>query len=184
MKAIFVDRDGVINKYPGDGDYVKSWEEFHFLPRVKPALKRLNQAGFQIFVISNQAGVSKGMYSREALDLLTENMLKALARSGVRISAVHYCTHQDKDRCACRKPETGLVDRVKAAAQKKGDAISLSESYFVGDTPRDIETGRKAGLKTILVFSGREKPENKKKWPLQPDSIAKDLYEAARIILK
>lgn len=184
MKLIFLDRDGVINQYPGDADYVKSWSEFSFIPRAKAALKRLAAAGFQIYVISNQAGVSKGVYSQEALDFITANMLKELAVAGVTLSGVRYCTHREEDRCPCRKPKTGLVDKVLSDMDAKDIKGELKESYFIGDTIRDIETGRNSGLKTILVFSGKEKPENKGSWPLQPEYTASDLFEAADIIIQ
>jgi len=184
MKVIFLDRDGVINKYPGDADYVKSREEFKFLPRVKLALRKLSDAGFQIFIVSNQAGVSKGIYPRENLDFITSSMLKELKDNGVIIAGVYYCIHRDEDNCSCRKPKTGLIDLALANLKERGIPLKLSGSYFIGDTTRDIETGKKRGLKTILVFSGKERPENKKKWPLQPDFTASDLFEATKIILK
>jgi histidinol-phosphate phosphatase family protein len=184
MKLIFLDRDGVINKYPGDADYVKSWQEFQFLPNAKSGLKELNAAGFQIFVVSNQAGVSKGSYSQEDLEEITVNMLKELEKDGIFITGVHYCTHRDEDNCPCRKPKTGLVDMVLDQLKEEGIPPQMDESFFIGDTTRDIETGKRCGLKTILVFSGKENPENKKSWLLQPDFTASDLLEAARIILK
>jgi histidinol-phosphate phosphatase family protein len=184
MKVIFLDRDGVINKYPGDADYVKSWKEFKFLPRVKPALKRLSEAGFKIFIISNQAGVSKGVYSQEDLDSITSRMLKELKDSGIAIAGVNYCIHRDEDNCPCRKPKTGLIDLALLKFKDKGLNVNLDGSYFIGDTTRDIETGKKRGLKTILVFSGKEKLENKNHWPIHPDFTASDLFEATKIILK
>ena len=132
MKVIFLDRDGVINKYPGDFQYVKTWEEFKFLPRVKASLKRLSHAGFKIFVISNQAGVSKGIYSKRTLDLITEKMLKSLG-CGVKISGVYYCTHQQDENCNCRKPKTGLVELAINNLKKEGAHILLDKSFFVGD---------------------------------------------------
>ena len=183
MRLVFLDRDGVINSYPGDSDYVKSWSEFHFLPGVKSGLKRLNDNGFQIFIISNQAGVAKGIYSREALDLITRNMLVELNSHNIRIAGVHYCTHRDEDQCSCRKPKTGLIDLAVAGLKDKGLKPELKKSYLIGDTTRDIETGRAAGLVTILVFSGKEKPDNKNKWPVLPDYTAPGLSEAVDFIL-
>ncbi|MFH0827225.1 MAG: HAD-IIIA family hydrolase, partial [Candidatus Omnitrophota bacterium] len=139
---------------------------------------------FRIFVISNQAGVSKGIYSQENLDEMTQNMLKELEGDGIHIDGVHYCIHRDEDHCSCRKPKTGLLDRVMSELQEKGFSLEIKESFFIGDTIRDMETGKKAGLKTILVFSGKEKPENKKSWPVQPDFTADSLLEAVPIILK
>ena len=183
MKVIFLDRDGVINKYPGDFEYVKSWGEFRFLPKVKHALKKLNQKGFKIFVVSNQAGVSKNVYSQEALDLITKNMLKELKDEGIKISEVYYCIHRQEDNCSCRKPNIGLLEKALNELKKEGHKVKLEDSFFVGDTIRDIETGIKAGLKTILVFSGKEKPENKGTWQYTPDFTARDLYEVVQKII-
>lgn len=180
--AVFLDRDGVINAYPGDLQYVKSWKEFSFLPGVKGALKELYNNGFKVFVISNQAGVSKGVYSQEALDEITAYMLKGLG--GPYISGVYYCIHRSEDNCACRKPKAGLVHRAVSESREKGLHIDIKRSFFVGDTIRDIQAGKAAGLKTILVFSGKEKPENKNGWQEIPDCTAKDFSGAANIILK
>jgi len=183
MKVIFLDRDGVINRYPGDFEYVKSWEEFQFLPKIKPALKKLNAQGFKIFVVSNQAGISKNVYSQEALDLITKNMLKELKDDAIEISEVYYCIHRQEDNCSCRKPNTGLIEQALNELKKEGYKVKLEDSYFIGDTIRDIETGKKAGLKTILVFSGKEKSENKNNWQVFPDFTAQDLYEAVEKII-
>jgi len=183
MKIIFLDRDGVLNKYPGDSDYVKSWSEFHFLPKVKASLKRLNDKGFKIFIISNQAGVAKGIYSQESLDLITQNMLKELNGYNINIAGVYYCTHREADSCSCRKPKTGLIDLAVAKIKDEGLEPQLNQSYFIGDTIRDIETGKAAGLVTILVFSGKEKPDNKDKWAILPDYTAQNLSRAVDLIL-
>jgi len=183
MKVIFLDRDGVINRYPGDSDYVKSWNEFKFLPEVKPSLKRLNDRGFKIVIVSNQAGVSKGIYTQETLDLISQNMLKELNDYKIDIAGVYYCTHREADNCSCRKPKTGLIDRAVAKLKEEGLESELNQSYFIGDTIRDIETGRAAGLKTILVFSGKEKPDNKDKRTILPDYTAKDISRAVDLIL-
>jgi histidinol-phosphate phosphatase family protein len=184
MKVIFLDRDGVINQYPGNFEYVKSWSEFRFLPDIEPALKKLNAHGFKIFIISNQAGVSKGIYSRKELDLITENMLKELESSDIDIAGVYYCTHLPEDNCACRKPKTGLIDMAIDKMRDEGLEIELCGSYLIGDSIRDIETGKSAGMKTILVLSGREKAGNKAHWKTLPDFTARDLPEAVELILK
>jgi len=178
VKAVFIDRDGVINEYPGDADYVKSWQEFRFLPKVKSALKRLSREGHKIFIISNQAGVSRGVYSQEALDLITKNMLEELKNDDIDIAAVYYCIHKPEDNCSCRKPKTGLIDLAIAGINESGLKIELANSYFIGDTIRDIETGKNAGLKTILVLSGKEKPQNKNSWQTLPDFVFPDLSTA------
>jgi D-glycero-D-manno-heptose 1,7-bisphosphate phosphatase len=177
MKAIFLDRDGVINRYPGDTKYVTSWEEFRFLPNAKKALALLTGKKYPIFVISNQAGVSKGIYSQDTLNDITNRMLKALEKSGARIDSVYYCTHRDEDNCSCRKPKAGLV---KLAV--KGKRINLKNSFFIGDTIRDVRTAKAAGCKSILVFSGKENPSNQDNWQTRPDFTFKNLCEATKFI--
>jgi D-glycero-D-manno-heptose 1,7-bisphosphate phosphatase len=184
MKAIFLDRDGVINKYPGDFQYVKSRDEFQFLPQAIAALQKLNAAGYKLFVISNQAGVAKKIYSQEELDAITAKMLTGLANAGVEISGVFYCTHLPDDNCACRKPKAGLVHQAIAELKKLGEEMDINQSYFIGDSEMDVQTGKSVGLKTILVFSGREKPENRKHWKYLPDITAAGLHQAAQMIIK
>ena len=179
MKAIFLDRDGVINRYPGDTKYVTSWKEFRFLPNAKKAIALFAGKKYLIFVISNQAGVSKGLYSQDTLNNITSRMLKALEKSGARISAVYYCTHRDEDHCSCRKPKAGLI---KLAV--KGKKIYLKNSFFIGDTIRDVRAAKAAGCKSILVFSGAEKPSNRDNWQTYPDFTFKDLYAAAKFITR
>ncbi|MFH0738968.1 MAG: HAD family hydrolase [Candidatus Omnitrophota bacterium] len=184
MKVVFLDRDGVINKYPGDKEYVKSWREFKFLPKVKSSLKKLNSRGYRIFVISNQAGISKRIYSQKSLDLVTKNMLKSLSAKGVVIDGVYYCTHRKEDNCSCRKPRTGLIDKAVNKLKKEGLAIERKKSFFIGDTIIDMQAGRLARLNTILIFSGKEKPQNKDNWETLPDYTAADLSKAVELILK
>lgn len=183
MKIVFLDRDGVINRYPGDRDYVKSWSEFHFLPKVKSSLRRLTARRFKIFIVSNQAGVAKGIYPQRNLDLITKNMLQELNDCKISILGTYYCTHLKEDNCSCRKPKTGLVDMALAKLKEGGLKPEFSHTYFIGDSLLDIETGKKAGIKTILVFSGKEKERNENTWTIQPDYTAKDLSEAIDLIL-
>lgn len=179
MKAIFLDRDGVINKYPGDRKYVTRWEKFRFLPRVKQAIARLAKNSFKIFIISNQAGVGKGLFSQETLDFITKNMLREIEESQGKIEAVYYCTHRKQENCSCRKPKSGLIQMAK---QKH--PLCLKSSFFIGDTIRDVYAAKAAGCKSILVLSGKEKLANRKNWETQPDSIFKNLYQAAEFILR
>lgn len=178
MKAIFLDRDGVINRYPGDTKYVTRWKEFSFLPKAKKAIAELHKNSFKIFIISNQAGVGKGIFTKRALDLITRNMLRQVKESGGRIERVYYCTHRKDENCPCRKPKAGLVDIIK-----KKYPIKLKDTFFIGDTIRDVHTARAAGCKSILVLSGKEKIANQKRWETQPDFIFKNLYSAAEFIL-
>lgn len=182
MKVLFIDRDGVINEYPGDTRYVTSWGEFCFLPNTKSALRKLTKSGYKIFVVSNQAGVAKGIYSKEELDRITNNMLKELGASGVKITGVYYCIHRDEDNCSCRKPKAGLLKKALKDHDIPEDV--LGNSFFVGDSIRDVQTGQSIGCKTILVFTGKEKAGNQTHWPVKPDFTAADLSEAVDIIIR
>ena len=178
MKAVFLDRDGVINRYPGDAKYVTKWEEFRFLPNTKKAIALLNKNKYKIFVISNQAGVGKEIYSQKALDTITKRMLIELKEFPATIDRVCYCTHREEDGCSCRKPKAGLI-----YLATKATSISIKDSFLIGDTIRDVLTARTAGCKSILVFSGKEKPDNSAQWEMQPDYVFANLYAAAKFIV-
>ena len=179
MKAVFLDRDGVINKYPGDRFYVTSLKKFRFLLHVKKAITLLAGKGFKIFVASNQAGVGKGVYAHKILKAITAKMLKEIERSGGRITKVYYCTHRKEAGCSCRKPKPGLLK--KAAREFK---ISLKGAYFIGDTIRDVLTAQAAGCKSILVLTGKEKLSNRNHWEAKPDFIFKNLLAAAKFLTR
>jgi D-glycero-D-manno-heptose 1,7-bisphosphate phosphatase len=182
IKLVFLDRDGVINRYPGDLKYVTRVEDFELLPNVKQALEKLTSAGFKLYIISNQAGVSKGQYSRQDLDEMDKAMTERLGNK-VKLSGIYYCTHRVEENCNCRKPKTGLIEDVFIGLRKQGLEADRQNSYFVGDSMVDMETGQAAGLKTILVFSGKEKPQNQLHWDRIPDFKADDLTSAAQIII-
>lgn len=181
MKVIFIDRDGVINKDPGgwtEHSYVTSWKDFYFLSGVKEALRLLTEAGYDIVIVSNQGGVSKGYFSTKALNDITENMLRALEETGAKIKKVYYCPHQDSDNCGCRKPKPGMF---RTAEEELG--IKAAGSYFIGDGRTDVEAGKAAGLKTVLVLSGKTSLDKIEEWQARPDHIFKGLLEAVRFIL-
>jgi D-glycero-D-manno-heptose 1,7-bisphosphate phosphatase len=178
MKTIFLDRDGVINKYPGDRLYVTSLRKFRFLPRAKKAIALLSGAGCRIFVASNQAGVGKGAYAQKTLDAITAKMLGDIEKAGGRITKVYYCTHRKEAGCGCRKPKPGMF---KLAA--KEFEINLKKAYFVGDTIGDVFTAQAAGCKSILVLTGKEKLSNQKNWEVKPDYVFKDLLAAAKFLI-
>jgi len=181
-KTIFIDRDGVINKDPGgwtEHNYVTSWKDFHFLPGAKAAIRVLNHAGYDIVVISNQAGVGRGFYSEEKLEFINRNMLDEIKRSGGRIKRTYYCIHRKDDDCDCRKPKTGLFGKAE-----KELGITARGACFIGDGVMDVAAGKKAGMRTMLVLSGKSRPGDIKKWKAKPDFVFKDLREAASFILK
>ncbi|MDD5692696.1 MAG: D-glycero-beta-D-manno-heptose 1,7-bisphosphate 7-phosphatase [Candidatus Omnitrophica bacterium] len=177
MKFVFLDRDGVINKYPGDRYYVTSLKKFRFLPNAKKAIALLSRKGFKIFVASNQAGVGRGIYAQRTLDAITARMLKEIESAGGRITKVYYCTHHKDAGCSCRKPKPGLLKQ--AAREFK---FSLKGVYFIGDSIRDVLTSQATGSKSILVLTGKDKLATRKHWEAEPDLIFKDLLTAAKFL--
>ena len=175
-KAIFLDRDGVINVEVG---YLSNPDDFEFIEGTIEALKILNQKGFLLIVITNQAGIARGYYNEEILTNIHNKMNSILKENGVILDDVYYCPHHPEftGSCDCRKPNPGLILKAK----DKYD-IDLNNSYMVGDTLNDIQTGVKAKCKTVLVLTGYGKEEQKKISPITPDLIFKNLKEFAKNI--
>lgn len=149
-RAIFLDRDGVINKNSKEHDYVKSWGEFEFLPGIIETVRELNK-DFLVVVVSNQRGIARGMMTKENVEEVHKNMVKEFSRKGAKIDAIYVCPHDDSDNCNCRKPKPGMI--LKAA---KDLDIDLKESYVIGDSISDIEAGKKAGCKPILFKNNHD----------------------------
>ncbi len=177
MRVVFLDRDGVINEYPGDAKYVNNKDEFTFIPGSIEGIKKLNVAGFKIFVISNQAGIAKGLYSLEDLEQINEKMLSGLRSQGAYIEGIYYCTHHPQAGCSCRKPKTGLLEKAISDLGAVPD-----ESFFIGDSFKDMKAALGFKAKPILVLSGREKMNNRPNWEFEPDCVLESLFEAADYI--
>ena len=178
-KVIFIDRDGVINEDP-IGDYVKQWEDFKFIPGTIEALKQLNNSGFEIIIISNQAGIGDGVYSQTALEGITDKMLAELKKRGIPIRGVYYCTHGKEANCECRKPKTGLFQQAARDIKFKS-----SQTYFIGDKASDVQAGKNFGLRTLFVLTGHgvnDKPRLKN--DEQPERILPSLKEAVDYVLR
>ncbi|MBP6344046.1 MAG: HAD-IIIA family hydrolase [Candidatus Omnitrophica bacterium] len=180
MKVIFLDRDGVINEFPGNGKYVTKIKEFHFIPGSIEAIKKLTDQDYKIFIISNQAGVGKGVFSKAKLESINNHMLKYVTKAGGKIKRSFYCTHRSDAGCDCRKPQIGNLKR--AFSLVKGSIRSAKKTFFVGDTEADIRTGYNAGCRTIFVLSGREDRRYMRKWEVKPDFIVKNLKKAVEVI--
>ncbi len=181
MKPIFLDRDGVINKDPGGWtkhSYVTNWQEFNFIPGSKEAIRDLTDSGYEIMILSNQAGINRGFFTKDDLNDINARMLKEINATGGRIRSTHYCPHKSDERCGCRKPQIGLFNQ--AAKDLK---IDFAKTFFIGDGSTDIEAGKGIGCKTILLLSGKSKLEDVKKWAVKPDYIKKDLRDAVDWIL-
>ncbi|MCE7987283.1 MAG: HAD family hydrolase [Caldilinea sp. CFX5] len=149
MQAILLDRDGVLNRERAD--YVKSWQEFQFLPGVLPALARLATLAVPIVVVTNQSAIGRGIIEAAVVTELHQRLHEVVTKAGGRIDAFFVCPHHPADNCRCRKPQPGLLQQ--AAHQF---AFSLTEAVFIGDAMTDYEAACAAGCHAILVKSGRQ----------------------------
>jgi D-glycero-D-manno-heptose 1,7-bisphosphate phosphatase len=175
-KLLFIDRDGVIN-IDKIGDYIKTWEEFKFEPGSLEALKELTDLGYQIIIISNQAGVGDKEYSELALWDIHKKMLEEFEKHDIRIHSAQYCLHGKNDGCECRKPKIGLF---KKAVQNI--AYDPNQTYFIGDKVSDVEAGKRFGIKTVFVRTGHgKKDEPKLIGNLKPDYIFDNLKSAVKV---
>ncbi|MFX1316551.1 MAG: D-glycero-beta-D-manno-heptose 1,7-bisphosphate 7-phosphatase [Promethearchaeota archaeon] len=173
-RAIFLDRDGVINK---EVNYLSTPNRFEFIPGSIEALKILKQKGFLLIVITNQAGIARGLFSEETLNQIHKKMKRILKQNGVYLDDLFYCPHHPDFTgvCDCRKPNPGMI----LEAQKKYN-IDLQASFMVGDTLIDIETGKLVNCKTILVLTGYGIKQSKIIDTIKPDFIYENLLEFAK----
>jgi D-glycero-D-manno-heptose 1,7-bisphosphate phosphatase len=171
-RAIFLDRDGVINQRPIEGEYITRWEDFHVLPGVPESISLLNRADFRVIVITNQRCVAKQQITEAALQEMHRRMLETLAAQGATVDAVYYCPHDHEPACQCRKPEPGMI--LEAA---RTWSIDLKASWMVGDSASDVEAGRRAGCNTVYI-SGKAVEA-----PPAADFTVASLLEAVRKIL-
>jgi len=177
MQTIFLDRDGVINRNRAQGDYVKSWEEFQFLPGARGAIARLTQAGYRLLVVTNQACISKGIVSWATIQDIHARMMQEVVRAGGCIEAVLCCPHLADAGCDCRKPAPGLLRRAQDEYQ-----VDLAQALLVGDSARDVQTAAAIGIPAIMVLSGIGRVADLAGTPL-PCRVANDLAHATQLIL-
>jgi len=148
-EAIFLDRDGVINRKAAEGSYVRTWQEFEFLPGAIEALRRLTGPGRpSLIVVTNQRGIARGLVTRAAVDDIHQRMATELRAAGAVIARILVCPHE-KGMCACRKPGIGMF----LEAQREDPLLVLEESAVVGDSLADLEAGNRLGARTFLVAS-------------------------------
>jgi D-glycero-D-manno-heptose 1,7-bisphosphate phosphatase len=148
-KAVFLDRDGVINRKAREGEYVTRWEEMQILPGVSDAIALLNRSGFRVIVVSNQRCIAKGVITTADLEALHRRLCEVLAGAGATIDAIYYCPHETQPPCRCRKPQPGML--LDAA---RDHDIDLGASWMIGDSQADVEAGRSAGCNTALIAEG------------------------------
>ena len=181
MKAVFLDRDGTINK---EVDNLRSLSQLRILPGSASAIKELNREGFLVIVITNQPVISRGWVSEKGLDKIHAVLIRKLREKGAKLDAIYYCPHHPRAQikkyravCKCRKPNIALIIK---AAKKFG--INLKKSFMIGDSTRDVLSGKNAKVKTILVKTGYAGKDGK--YNVKPDFVAKNLKEAVKIIKK
>jgi D-glycero-D-manno-heptose 1,7-bisphosphate phosphatase len=181
--AVFLDRDGTINE---EVNFVKSVEELKLIPCAARAINRMNDLDLRTIVLSNQSGIARGFFTEKELNEINTRLLKLLKIENATIDSIYYCPHHPEGvvkefaiNCDCRKPKTGMI--LKAAKEFN---INVEKSFVIGDMMRDLECGKNAGTKNILVLTGkgRETLNEIKTNSFQPDFIAHDLIDAVKYI--
>ena len=154
MKAVFLDRDGTVVVERG---YITVPDDIELIPGVATAIVRLKEAGWKVFVVTNQGCVAKGMITEDELGVIHFRMVSMLGAEGAEVDGIYACTHHPNGtvpdysiECDCRKPRPGLLER---AASEHG--VDLPSSVMIGDTMRDLEAGRAAGARSVLVLTGK-----------------------------
>lgn len=181
VNAVFLDKDGTLVE---DLPYNVDPERIRLAAGALEALRRMQDGGFRLFVVSNQSGVARGYFEEAALEAVDARLRELLVPAGVCLDGFYYCPHHPQGSvqgyavaCDCRKPQPGLLRR---AAAEHG--LDLAASWMVGDILDDVEAGRRAGCRTVLVENGQET-----EWvatPLRrPDAIVRDLPSAAQVIV-
>ncbi len=148
--AIILDRDGVINEKAPRAQYVRNWSEFKWLPGVKESLRRLNEAGFLVILVSNQAGINRGAMTEQDLHDIHRRMVSEIEQSGGRVDAIYFCPHDWEAGCACRKPKPGMLFQAQHDFN-----LDLSRTLFIGDDERDAQAAEAAGCLPALVTEKR-----------------------------
>jgi D-glycero-D-manno-heptose 1,7-bisphosphate phosphatase len=177
--AVFLDRDGTISEEVG---YLNHISRFHMFPFAPAAIRKLNESGLLVFVITNQSGVGRGYYPESLVREVHDLMAQQLAKARAHLDGIYYCPHISSDACACRKPAPGML--VQASAEHD---VDLTRSFVVGDRHSDVELAHRVGARSIMVRTGYGEGEilwHASRWILKPDFIAVDLSAAANWILE
>lgn len=148
QKALFLDRDGIINV---DYGYVYQIEKFEFTEGIFDLLRLFTQKGYKLFIVTNQSGIGRGHYSEDDFRTLTTFMLESLKKEGILITSVHYCKHAPEENCACRKPATGMVDEILSKHR-----IDLSNSWLIGDKQSDIDLAHNSNISKCIAIGQRD----------------------------
>ena len=178
-KAVFLDRDGVINEERG---YVHTPDQFVLIPGIVDAIRRLSSSGFKVVVVTNQSGIARGLFDIFAVDRLHQHFKELLGAEGVRVDGIYSCPHHPEGKvaeyaivCDCRKPMPGLL--LRAADEL---CLDLSASYLVGDKLSDIQAGQRAAVKATFLVRTGYRPSAEA--IACADYVAQDAYEAITMI--
>lgn len=183
--AVFIDRDGTISEEVG---YINHPSRFRVFPYSAPAIKLLNESGWLVFVVTNQAGVARGYFSEEMIKNVHERLEQDLESNGARLDAIYYCAHHPTVGeppylldCDCRKPRPGLIRQAD-----KEFGVDLKQSWMVGDRYSDVELAHNAGVNSAMVMSGYGRGEwehQRVGWKYQPDLVVENLLAAVETII-
>ncbi len=182
-KAIFLDRDGVLNLDPG---FLHKREDLEFYPDVIDGLIELTKMVFKLIIVTNQAGIARGIYSEDTYKKFEKEFideLNILSNNKITIDAVYYCPHHPtegvgkyKQNCECRKPNSGML-----RTSQKDFNLDLTKSFIIGDRRSDIQAGKNVGCKTILVQTGHA-GQGGTGCEIIPDYKVANFAEAVKII--
>ncbi len=145
-KALFLDRDGVINRSVPKTQYLTRVEEFEFLPETFETLRKLRDEGYDFYVITNQAGIGRGQTTHQEMEVLHQHLKDEFEREGLLLKGLYMCPHRDEDLCGCRKPKPGLL--VEAIRQH---GLDPADVVFVGDRETDMQAADAAGVRGVLI---------------------------------
>jgi len=174
QKAIFLDRDGTIIE---EVNFLSTVEQTKLFPYTIEALRLFSNAGFKLFVTTNQSGISRGYFGANAVNAIHSRIQEELKIANIQIDGFFFCPHFPDDGCRCRKPNIGMIEQ----AQENFE-INLDKSWIIGDKKLDIGMGFNANTRTALVLTGygaKHKPELDRK----PDIISENLLEVAKLIV-
>lgn len=146
-KALFLDRDGIINV---DHGYVSQIDKFEFTKDIFDLLHFFKDAGYLLFIITNQSGIGRKYYTQKDFDTLTQWMIETLLEKNIEIQEVQYCPHAPEDNCDCRKPATGMIDNII-----KKYPIDLKHSWLIGDKQSDIDLAHNANIQNSIAIGNK-----------------------------
>lgn len=183
--AVFLDRDGTLNEESG---YLNHVDRLKLIDGAAEAVALLSRHGLKTIVVTNQSGVARGYFPETLLPRLHDKLQRLLKERGARLDAIYYCPHHPdigeppyRRDCECRKPKLGMIRRAE-----KEFSVDARKSYMVGDKISDVEFGRRAGCKTVLLLTGYGKGElehNREQLNGDPDHVAADILDAAKWIV-